>query len=176
MSRERPKASRRTSGRRSGVLARGRGDARDHRRENQRLTENDLDLSALRTDAKGRLTVVADQGLVEKLDAAGMVGLGLERGSDGSIQVKLAPTLGYDSSGRVGLRLILDPLQDESEGTPSVTSTVGAIPDPADSPANADALRDDLVANTLPAIRDALATLAAAVNSILAAGAKTKEA
>jgi len=46
----------------------------------------------------------------------------------------------------------------------SVGTTLAAIPDPADSPATADALRDDLVANVLPKIRDALSSLADQVN------------
>jgi len=44
------------------------------------------------------------------------------------------------------------------------------IPDPADSPASADALRDDLVANTLPAIQDSIKTLAAQLLEITDAG------
>ena len=48
----------------------------------------------------------------------------------------------------------------------SVSSTLAAITDPTDSPATADALRDDLVANTLPKIRDALSSLASKVNAI----------
>lgn len=48
----------------------------------------------------------------------------------------------------------------------SVASTLAAIPDPADTPASADALRDDLVANTLPKIRNALSSIASTVNSI----------
>jgi hypothetical protein len=47
-------------------------------------------------------------------------------------------------------------------------STMVAIPAPADAPATADALRDDLVANALPAIRDNFEELAAKVNTILA--------
>lgn len=46
----------------------------------------------------------------------------------------------------------------------STSGTLAAIPDPADSPATADALRDDLVANTIPKIRDAISGLAAKVN------------
>lgn len=49
----------------------------------------------------------------------------------------------------------------------SASSTLAAIPAPTDSPADADALRDDINTNILPVIRDALATLAAKVNYIL---------
>lgn len=58
-------------------------------------------------------------------------------------------------------------LTDNTAGT--ANDTLAAIPDPADSPATADALRDDLVANTLPPLRNDLADLAAKVNAILAA-------
>jgi len=45
-----------------------------------------------------------------------------------------------------------------------------AIPDPADTPVSADALRDDLVANVLPVIRDSIATLATQLLEITDAG------
>lgn len=59
----------------------------------------------------------------------------------------------------------------------SLTGTVGgtandamtAITDPADTPADADALRDDLVANVIPTIAANLTNLQAKVNAILAA-------
>lgn len=47
----------------------------------------------------------------------------------------------------------------------TVADALAAIPDPADSPASADALRDDLVANALPKIRNALSSLAAKWNT-----------
>jgi len=47
----------------------------------------------------------------------------------------------------------------------SVGDTLAAIPDPADTPTDADALRDDLVANVLPKIRDALSSIAAKENT-----------
>lgn len=46
-------------------------------------------------------------------------------------------------------------------------STSHAITDPADSPASADALRDDLVTNTIPAIESALNALGTKINAIL---------
>jgi len=45
-------------------------------------------------------------------------------------------------------------------------NTLAAIPNPADAPATADALRDDIVANDLPAIRNNFADLAAQINAI----------
>lgn len=58
-------------------------------------------------------------------------------------------------------------LTDNTAGTPA--AALAAIPDPADAPATADILRDDLVANTLPPIRDNLASLNASMDSVLAA-------
>ena len=58
-------------------------------------------------------------------------------------------------------------LVDDTSGTAG--GTVAAIPDPADTPADADALRDDLVANALPAIRNAIASIIAEQNEIKAA-------
>lgn len=58
-------------------------------------------------------------------------------------------------------------LTDNSAGTPD--DTLVAMPDPADTPASADALRDDLVANALPAIRDNIASLNAQIAAINAA-------
>ena len=47
-------------------------------------------------------------------------------------------------------------------------STSHSITDPADSPADVDALRDDLVANTMPDIESKLDSLGTTLNSILA--------
>jgi hypothetical protein len=57
-------------------------------------------------------------------------------------------------------------LVDNSAG--AADDTIQAIPNPAEAPASADALRDDLVANTLPAIRNNVADLTAKVNALLA--------
>ncbi len=48
-------------------------------------------------------------------------------------------------------------------------STGHTITDPADTPATVDALRDDLVLNTIPSLESALNTLGTKVNAILAA-------
>lgn len=64
-------------------------------------------------------------------------------------------------------------LTDNSGGT--ANTTVQALPDPADAPATADALRDDLVANLIPALRNDFADLAAAVNALIADVANTKQ-
>ena len=47
-------------------------------------------------------------------------------------------------------------------------STTHAITDPGDSPASADALRDDLVANAIPSIEAALNALGTKVNALIA--------
>lgn len=57
-------------------------------------------------------------------------------------------------------------LTDSTAGT--ANNTLQALPDPADTPATADALRDDLVANLIPALRNNYADLGAKVNAILA--------
>lgn len=49
----------------------------------------------------------------------------------------------------------------------SDATTSHAITDPADTPADADALRDDLVANTIPDIESALDDLGTKINAIL---------
>jgi len=55
-------------------------------------------------------------------------------------------------------------LTDNTTGT--ANTTLQAIPDPADTPATADALRDDIVANILGPIRNNFADLAAAINAL----------
>lgn len=47
-------------------------------------------------------------------------------------------------------------------------ATAHAITDPADSPADADALREDLVTNVIPSVESALNALGTKINSILA--------
>jgi hypothetical protein len=55
-------------------------------------------------------------------------------------------------------------LTDSIAGT--VADAIAAIPDPADTPLTADALRDDLVTNVLPKIRDALSSLISRHNGV----------
>lgn len=56
-------------------------------------------------------------------------------------------------------------LTDNTGGTAS--DALNALPDPADMPLTADVLRDDLVANLIPQLRNDFASLGARVNSIL---------
>lgn len=55
-------------------------------------------------------------------------------------------------------------LTDNSGGV--ANATVEALPDPADAPLTADALRDDLVANLIPALRNNFADIVAQINAI----------
>jgi len=47
----------------------------------------------------------------------------------------------------------------------TVSDTLAAIPDPADAPVDADALREDLVTNVLPKIRSAISSIASKQNT-----------
>lgn len=67
-------------------------------------------------------------------------------------------TIGYNAEPDVGA------LTDNSGGTPD--GTVQALTDPADAPVVADVLRDDLVANLIPELRNNLAELTDKINSI----------
>jgi len=145
-------------------MAGGRGDPRDHRRGDQSLTDHDIDERFFAIE-NGQLTLKLDAATVARL-LGSSVGPGLELTSEGLLRVRLGATLALDRDGNVAVRFTeVETLTDDTGGSP--TSTLDAIPNPADSPASADALRDDLVANTLPAIRDALASLAAVLNGIL---------
>ncbi|KKK90971.1 hypothetical protein LCGC14_2717670, partial [marine sediment metagenome] len=72
--------------------------------------------------------------------------------------------LAFFGAGLVAQGVDYGAITDNIGGT--INNTLDAIPDPADAPADADVLRDDLVANTLPEIRDALSTLAARIDDI----------
>ncbi len=48
----------------------------------------------------------------------------------------------------------------------AANDTVQALTTPADAPASADALRDDLVANLIPELRNNYADLAAKINAL----------
>lgn len=66
--------------------------------------------------------------------------------------------------GNAAYRTAVAALTDNTAGT--ANNTLQALPDPADAPATVDALRDDLVANLIPALRNDLADLAAKVNEL----------
>lgn len=70
-------------------------------------------------------------------------------------------TLGALAS--LGAAADIGALTDNTGGT--ANTTLQALTDPADTPADADALRDDLVANMIPEIRNNFADLAAQMNA-----------
>lgn len=75
-----------------------------------------------------------------------------------------AYTQAYATASRTHAARTAAALTDNAAGT--VGTTLAAIANPADSPATADALRDDLVANALPAIRNAISSLADQINKL----------
>jgi len=145
---DRARVNLRGGGRHSRTMADGRGDPRDHRREAQRLTDDFVDPAFFRI-VNGRLTLAIDQKGMAALTSS-LAGAGLAVSEDGRLTLNL---------------LTAKKVQDSSGGTAS--DTLAEVVDPADAPATADALREDLVDNVLPALRNALATLAARLNSIL---------
>jgi len=69
-----------------------------------------------------------------------------------------------DGGAQSTLTIAVDPAAHVTDASESHTVT-----DPGDAPADADALRDDLVANTIPSIESALNALGVKVNAIIAA-------
>lgn len=100
---------------------------------------------------------VADNDNSGTLQAAGIF-LGMEPESGGKVRVFVSPNLAGRQAATVAA------LTDNSAGT--ANNTIQAMPDPTDTPATADALRDDLVAVLLPALRNNVADLAAKINEI----------
>ena len=91
---ERARISRRGVGRHSRTLASGKGDPRDHRRENQRQTEQDLDPVVFETGADGRITLKADAAAARRLASVlsqNGFAVGVEPGQN----------LGQDAQGRL---------------------------------------------------------------------------
>jgi hypothetical protein len=100
---------------------------------------------------------------------------GLEK-SSGYLKIKLNATPGLVLStgglavkvrATYGLTLDANGLALKQQAHEVNASAAHAITDPADTPASADALRDDLVINTIPAIEAALNALGTKVNNIL---------
>lgn len=86
---------------------------------------------------------------------------------DEDAMVELVKGTQADDSGVAGGQASITALTDNSGGAAG-NNTIAAIPLPADTPASADALRDDIAANVVPAIRDAIADLAAKQNEVIA--------
>jgi hypothetical protein len=137
--------------------------------------------SGLAVDADGLQTVIkAASGL--KVDADGLqtvikAASGLAVDADGlQTVIKAASGLAVDADGlqtviksASGLKVDADGLQLKQQAHIADAATAHAITDPADTPADADALRDDLVTNTIPAIESGLDALGTKINSLLAA-------
>jgi hypothetical protein len=118
------------------------------------------------TDACSEATLIGstvyayDDHTVYDNDASGTLfpaGMFMGMEPDGTVRV-------YVSSHRMVAAATITALTDNSAGT--ANNTIQAMADPTDTPATADALRDDIVANLLPAIRNNFADLAAKVNEI----------
>lgn len=97
-----------------------------------------------------------------------------ENGVIAGVFTRLAPGSGWFVD--ISKRGVIQPAApsdaiDDLEGTVGGTAndTLTAITDPGDAPADADALRDDLVTNTIPTIEANFTDLQAKVNAILAA-------
>ena len=69
-----------------------------------------------------------------------------------------------DGGAQNNLTIAVDPAANVADASEAHTVT-----DPADSPADADALRDDLVTNTIPSIESALNALGVKINAIISA-------
>lgn len=118
------------------------------------------------TDACSEATLVGtpvyayDDHTVYDNDASGtlaVAGLFMGMEPDGTVRV-------YVSSHRMAAAATITALTDSSAGT--ANNTIQALPDPTDTPATADALRDDLVAVHWPVLRNNFADLAAKINEI----------
>lgn len=116
--------------------------------------------------------------LTIKGKGTGAVNLGLSAGKHGFYGVAgvvrpTAYTQTYSTATRTHSNPTAATLTDNSAGT--ANTTVQAMPDPADTPASADALRDDLVANLLPALRNNIADLTAQINALITDQANAKQ-
>lgn len=84
-----------------------------------------------------------------------------------------AYTQTYSTATRTHSNPTASALTDNSAGT--ANTTIEAMPDPADTPLTADALRDDLVANFILAVRNNIADITAQVNALIADLANAKQ-
>ncbi len=104
--------------------------------------------------------------LPKKLSVTGDVYVSTELEVDGALNHD-GTTVGFYGKAPVTQAGAITDLTDSTSGT--ANNTVQALTDLTDSPASADALRDDIVTNLLPALRNNFADLTAKVNAILAA-------
>jgi len=109
------------------------------------------------TDASKNLT---SEDLVDWVSAGD--GISITDNGDGTITITVVVRAGY------GIDLDANGLALKQQAHETDANTSHSITDPADAPADADALRDDLVANTIPDIESALDALGTKINNILA--------
>jgi hypothetical protein len=108
----------------------------------------------------GQMAYFADNQTVSKNAADGSPGGKIESVEADGVTVNVGWMPLFSAS---GIAALVDNTAGVADGT------LQAIPDPADTPASADALRDDITNNVLPAIRNDLADIAAKVNALVAA-------
>jgi hypothetical protein len=99
-------------------------------------------------------------------------------GADGSVRLMLSDgtTIRIQTNGTgiglFGVTPVAQPADQvaftDNTGAGSISRTLAGLPDPADTPITADALRDDLVTNTLPVLRNWAASLADGYNDVRA--------
>ncbi len=111
----------------------------------------------LYTAANGKLTNVP-------VDGCFLVGIALQASTADGDVIDVLPFAVPLPIQDLSATVIGAALTDSSAGT--ANTTVQALADPTDSPATADALRDDLVANLLPALRNNFADLTARCNEL----------
>lgn len=126
--------------------------------------------------------LVADSGEADGLRYGGNVTIsgalahtGSTKGSYGVTPTARpsAYTQTYSTASRTHSNPTASSLTDNSGG--AANTTIEAMPDPADTPILADDLRDDIVANLLPAIRNNVADIAAQINALIADVANVKQ-
>lgn len=114
------------------------------------------------TGAGHHLVISAGQGSSAAANNGGNLyirgGLKTSTGTDGTVTIGDAQTSGiafFNATPAAQIAHVTD------------ASTTHAITDPADSPADADALREDLVTNVIPSIETALNNLGTKINNLL---------
>ena len=130
----------------------------DVRALSQRLDDLTAVVTLLQQQLDDRDALLGNLSIGGSLSVGGNATIGGSLNHDGSTAGFYGTTPAAQASASANLT-------DSSGGT--ANDTVQALTDPADSPATADALRDDLVANLIPELRNNFADLAAKVNKAL---------
>lgn len=152
--------------------------------------ESDTDANALYVDASSNTVQVgaatasdsAKFYVAGKLSTSGEAEINGDLNHDGSnvgfygVAPAARPsayTQTYSTATRTHSNPTASTLTDNSGGT--ADATVQALTDPADLPLTADALRDDLVANLIPELRNNIADLTAQINALIVDLANVKQ-